>query len=310
MTTNYERAIQNTLLYHQLGKVLSALKREHIPVIILSGAALAETVYPDISQRVMGDVDILIKKDDLDKVNTILVELGYHATLSGEYHYQLKNGYDACPIDIHTEFWYLNEASLTSVWQNARGTIIAGESVLTLPPEETIVYLVADMVFHGWLKPSVLNDFKYLVSRYYQRLNWSTAVNQLQAYRLEIPAYYFFTTARQKVNAEIPVEVIAFLESLPSRFIESMIYQLVLTAPPIRHSGHLLELISIKDKIKYLKSTFLPGRSFLARRYPRNTVPLVLLYPLRAIMHLWRTTKIIVQILIHITLSGFVRLDR
>ncbi len=48
-----------------------------IKTIVLKGAMLAETVYPNIALRSMGDIDLLIHKDDLDRAAKRILELGY-----------------------------------------------------------------------------------------------------------------------------------------------------------------------------------------------------------------------------------------
>lgn len=47
--------------------VLSEMQRRGIEVIILKGNAIAEELYGDIGYKPMNDIDILIKKNDLDK---------------------------------------------------------------------------------------------------------------------------------------------------------------------------------------------------------------------------------------------------
>ena len=70
-------AWENTRLYHELSKVLSLLQNDGIPVIVLKGAALAETAYQNIALRPMGDVDLLVKKEDLYRTEITLLSLGY-----------------------------------------------------------------------------------------------------------------------------------------------------------------------------------------------------------------------------------------
>ncbi|MCP4365035.1 MAG: nucleotidyltransferase family protein [Planctomycetes bacterium] len=48
-----------------------------MPVILLKGAHLAQVVYSNIALRPMGDIDILVKKNDLPKAKELLLELGY-----------------------------------------------------------------------------------------------------------------------------------------------------------------------------------------------------------------------------------------
>jgi hypothetical protein len=72
-----ESLARNMLLFDELNRVLKAFNEAGIEVIVLKGAALAETVYPDIALRPMGDVDLLIKMVNQEKCFTLLREIGY-----------------------------------------------------------------------------------------------------------------------------------------------------------------------------------------------------------------------------------------
>ena len=71
-------AHRNVRLYYQLAKVLTTFKSNNIPVIVLKGAHLAEIVYRNIALRTMCDVDLLVKKTDLDRVVKELLAIGYN----------------------------------------------------------------------------------------------------------------------------------------------------------------------------------------------------------------------------------------
>ena len=55
----YATAARNTLLFRELSRILAALAEAEIPVILLKGVDLAQTLYPDPALRLMGDLDLL-----------------------------------------------------------------------------------------------------------------------------------------------------------------------------------------------------------------------------------------------------------
>ena len=69
---------RNTVLFHELGKILRLFSDNGIPVIVLKGAYLSEKIYPHNGLRPMGDIDLLVKKSDLSIVQEKLLEMGYH----------------------------------------------------------------------------------------------------------------------------------------------------------------------------------------------------------------------------------------
>ena len=71
---------KGTLVYHHLSKLLTLLKEEDIPVIVLKGAHLAEIVYGNVALRNMGDIDLLAQKKDLVRIQEKFIEKGYGTT--------------------------------------------------------------------------------------------------------------------------------------------------------------------------------------------------------------------------------------
>jgi hypothetical protein len=76
-STYYQTLAQNTLMYQELNRVLEALVKAEIPVIVLKGAALAATMYEDIGLRPMGDLDLLVKRECIDKATQVMLATGY-----------------------------------------------------------------------------------------------------------------------------------------------------------------------------------------------------------------------------------------
>ncbi len=73
----YNTLAQNTLMYKELARILETFAAEEIPVIVLKGAALAATVYEDIGLRPMGDLDLLVRPEDLRRAWKAMSALNY-----------------------------------------------------------------------------------------------------------------------------------------------------------------------------------------------------------------------------------------
>ena len=69
-----QQAGQNILIYEEFKEILSAFKNKGIDIIVLKGAAFAETIYSHIGQRRMADIDLLLRKQDLAEADKELVE--------------------------------------------------------------------------------------------------------------------------------------------------------------------------------------------------------------------------------------------
>src|SRR5882724_7151630 len=99
-------AMESLRLYRELAEILGALRAEGIAVIVLKGAYLAEAVYDDRALRSMRDVDIMVRKYDLARVEAKLLKIG-HSRLSDRrdfsschhLHPVIKPG--GVPIELH-----------------------------------------------------------------------------------------------------------------------------------------------------------------------------------------------------------------
>ena len=69
--------VANVLWQEELGQVVRALHAAGVRSVLLKGAALLHTVYRDPALRQLRDLDILVSRDDLSRVERRLVALGY-----------------------------------------------------------------------------------------------------------------------------------------------------------------------------------------------------------------------------------------
>lgn len=76
----------------QTSQILAAFANAGIEVLPLKGTLLSEILYEEPSQRQMVDIDLLVKRSDAARADTILTELGYTSTRAmsdSEYIYDL-----------------------------------------------------------------------------------------------------------------------------------------------------------------------------------------------------------------------------
>jgi hypothetical protein len=139
---------QNRMLLHHGGAVVRALAAAGLPTMVLKGAALAPTVYGDIAQRPMNDVDILVRTTDLDDAMTVFSDLGLrpiHSLARGRLELTHAVGFvdqTGRQIDLH---WHVLEDDCrrdadAAFWANAVPAEIDGAETSTLD--------LTDQLFH------------------------------------------------------------------------------------------------------------------------------------------------------------------
>ena len=86
------------VMYAQ-GKVIDLLEAHNIPSVIIKGAAAA-IYYPHPNLRTMGDVDVLIRRRDMDRAAEILEANGYTLTEDKDH---VDHHYSYCKNEIRVE---------------------------------------------------------------------------------------------------------------------------------------------------------------------------------------------------------------
>ena len=140
------------------GWLLDSFNKKGVKVIILKGVALAKTVYCDIGLRPVGDIDLLIKKEDFTHVEKIMSELGYlfqsnkspEWYIENHYHIEYTNQEKNIPVEIH---WHiasklnplrickLDTNIIESWWEGAKAIKFSDRNALMLCPEDLILYM-------------------------------------------------------------------------------------------------------------------------------------------------------------------------
>ncbi len=107
--------IANWLAYKELRLLLEICERERIPVIVLKGAALGTTLYPEPALRPFSDLDLLFRRRDVERVSALLAGQGYEPAITNEDCYDFeqsqeftRHGKRAGTVEVH---WHLLDAT-------------------------------------------------------------------------------------------------------------------------------------------------------------------------------------------------------
>lgn len=159
--TNLHKAL---LLSRELIRILDHLSSLGVEVLPYKGLTLAEVVYGDIALRQSGDIDLLIRPNDLPLIRNAARELGYtpHLPLSeAEERAYLKSGYE-CSFDgaagrnllelqwaLQPRF-YAVDVDMDELFHRAVTATVAGRPVKTLSSEDLFLVLSVHAAKHVW----------------------------------------------------------------------------------------------------------------------------------------------------------------
>ena len=137
--------------YQQGLEVVEFLQERGIQAVLLKGAVL-KSVYPFSDLRTMGDIDILVPKEQLKLVQDCLTELGYSKKKSHNEKHDVYEG-EGFQLEIH---WSLVNASRQSdsetfeeaLWSRLKPVELLGKKFLTLNDEDFLIHLVLHAAGH------------------------------------------------------------------------------------------------------------------------------------------------------------------
>lgn len=159
----YHSLLRSTRFFHQVTRVLRALKDVDCPVVVLKGAALAETVYGDGALRPMVDVDLLVPPSGVRAAEAVLTRLGYVPQLADPWpgfsqRYQNSMAYlhpSGRPlpwmVGLHWHLFdvpYYRRIRPEGWFGRAQPARVAGVDTLVPSPEDHLVYLCGHLALH------------------------------------------------------------------------------------------------------------------------------------------------------------------
>ncbi len=216
---------RNLNLYGKLQEVRDAFAREKIPLILLKGAVLADLVYGNVALRPMRDLDILVKKNDLDAADELLQRMGYTPSEAYRPEQWFRNFHHNIPylsrdrsliLELHHNI-VLPAAPVTiaaeDLWQDARTVEVMNDTALVLSPEKLIVHLCVHLAYDDRFYRSLrsLTDIAATIAFYKENIDWTKFTSDVRAYNADRSVYYALWLACALVDAELPLAV---LESL------------------------------------------------------------------------------------------------
>ncbi|HUF90888.1 MAG TPA: nucleotidyltransferase family protein [Candidatus Limnocylindria bacterium] len=182
------QAARGLLHARELASMLTVLRARSIPCAPLRGVALAERLYGDAAARPAGDIDLLVRRADLDRVARALTALGFvevdrRRGFAREFGYTLelvKDVHGGVVVEPHWTLAYppfADALDMERVWAACRPGRVAGVDTLLLAPAAVLLNLCLHVVHKAPDVPLLwLLDIARLVGREGHGLDWRELV--------------------------------------------------------------------------------------------------------------------------------------
>jgi hypothetical protein len=225
----YGRHARWLLWREQFTAVVEALNQKNIAFLVLKGWAYSAELYEDLGERQLGDVDLLVKAEDLREACGLMEALAFEMAVpehnfSGDQ--QLKNGWQPLAvtfqkknglcIDIHshiiTSTWSLTAYPITleTLWAHKQLFCdVAGNRCYRLSPEDHLLHLVSHIMRHGTgavVEKSYL-DLEHLLRKYGQSLDWERVMQQAAEWQMRVGLAFVFETLMAIHHYDVPEEL-------------------------------------------------------------------------------------------------------
>lgn len=237
--TRQAHAKRNEAIGQQLAELLASFAQHQIEVMVLKGALLAPTAYPEAALRPMNDIDLLFRPTDLPKVGAVFASLGYmgkhkdagsgpgvtkHLSTYRRTGHQgetpnpyLSAGGDRMvePHGSLEESWFGLKVNITpGVWERAVPLTLHGQPAYRLSTNDLVIHLAVHAAFHVIMGASVfvqLYDLGRVIETWPSELNWPQVLTLTRQRQAQAFVYAGLYWAKTLYGAAIPETVLTAL---------------------------------------------------------------------------------------------------
>lgn len=286
----YAATAQAMLRERELVRVLTALDRAGAPVVLLKGAALAHTVYPDPALRQMGDLDLLIRREHLERAREALEALGYvhqpgppqrfnpfNTEFTGEVSFLHATGGHSTLVELHWELFCIElfrrtiALDVQALWARAVPLQVGDVTALSLAPEDTLAHICLHLAMHGFTHLRGYTDIVQMVK--VGQVDWDVFAERVRQSRIRVACYFPLWWAEQAWSVPVPGEVLQALRPglLRERLGRWMTERGTRREPDVEytwnHAAQMLVVDRARDLARLLLWLLFPGPAWLRERY-------------------------------------------
>ena len=256
---------------HDLKELLSAFGKMNIDVALLKGNDVAYRAYVHPGLRMMGDIDVLVKKNNVEKAYNYLLDKGYVQTNEAPhpYHKPALRSKRGNYIELHYHIMH-DQTKVTEdvIWEDSSQSKLFEEKVIFLSPEiallHTIQHAMRDKLVCG-LK--VFLDTAYIIRSLQpdqgKLLDISKRSGLYDHYRIFMNIYPGFFPDDYKLLIE-PADVKIIKDA--RLLIENFPLLRDLSNQELAF-GHSFASSTLKEKMRFIMKSIFKNRATIAYKY-------------------------------------------
>ncbi len=196
---------KNIILQRELKQILSEFSKEEIEVIVMKGMFLVEYIYKNPALRPMADIDILVKRDDIEKAHNCLLKCGFTLRFSdylvdftkfpAEVQYYKQYYHIIILLEMH---WHLFIPSsirgatlskpddlISTVWETSEKGEILSEEVNIMSPTILVLFLCLHLCQHYIVDGIWACDLYETFNLFFENINWKLLIDYSKNFRIK-----------------------------------------------------------------------------------------------------------------------------
>jgi len=292
----FAAAARRLAMGRHLERIEKAFAEQRIPLVLLKGAALAETVYPEPSLRPMGDIDIWVRSEDMPRATEAMRELGYaeltakeaqptelQEQVQGEIRFLQVGGAHGL-IELHwgpfPGWWVRRTARVETdaMWSRAV-PMGAGRHARRLDAEDTVIQVAAHQAINAQFSSCPLRSLTDLacIARTWE-VDWPVVAERARRWRLGTVVWTMCDLADRTLGLPGALPVLLGLQppgvrraALATRIDpDVMLDGKDLRRPWTRHLLLLILVDRARDALRLVARALWPEKAWLSARYGRE----------------------------------------
>jgi len=208
---------RNLFLLGELERVLHALAERGVTAIPYKGPVLAIAGYGDLSLRRFVDLDVIVRRDDVEQAIDTLTGLGYRVEpvlspsqqaflIRTQHDLAFKRDEGRLIVELHWEVaprLFATELAAENLWPQATTRAVGGGEVLALAPEDMLLSLCVHGSKHLWERLAWICDIAEWLAAH-PGLRWPELLAQAERTGQQRMLFVGLRLAAELLDAPLP----------------------------------------------------------------------------------------------------------
>lgn len=219
-------AARNLFLMGELVTVFRALAADGIDAIPYKGPVLTIAGYGDLSLRRFVDLDVIVRREDVERAIGTLLGLGYHAEpavspaqqallIRTQHDLVFKRDEGRLIVELHWEVaprLFASEMTAEDLWRQATTRTFGGHPMRVLAPEDMLLSLCVHGSKHLWERLAWVCDIAEWLAAH-PAMNWTELLARAERTGQQRMLFVGLQLAAELLDAPLPALAAAAIDA-------------------------------------------------------------------------------------------------